>query len=93
MDAYTINGHDGVENSFGEIDNDKTIDILSKMALNFAKSGCDIVAPSDMMDGRIKSIRSKLEKNKFINTCILSYSSKFFAQTFILLFEMRLEVR
>ena len=49
----------------GKIDNDKTIEMLSKMAFNFAKSGVDIVAPSDMMDGRIKLIRSYLEKNKY----------------------------
>ena len=77
LDAYTLNGHDGLVDSLGKIDNDKTIEMLSKMALNFAKSGADIVAPSDMMDGRIKLIRSYLEKNKYHDTCILSYSSKF----------------
>ena len=77
LDAYTLSGHDGLVDSLGKIDNDKTIEILSKMALNFAKSGADIVAPSDMMDGRIKLIRSYLEKNKYHDTCILSYSSKF----------------
>ena len=77
LDAYTLSGHDGLVDSLGKIDNDKTIEMLSKMALNFAKSGADIVAPSDMMDGRIKLIRSYLEKNKYHDTCILSYSSKF----------------
>ncbi len=77
MDAYTTSGHDGILDKNGHVDNDKTIEILSKMALNFAKSGCDIVAPSDMMDGRIRLIRSNLEKNKYHDTCILSYSTKF----------------
>ena len=62
--------------SLGKIDNDKTIEMLSK-CIKFCKSGADIVAPSDMMDGRIKLIRSYLEKNKYHDTCILSYSSKF----------------
>ena len=77
LDAYTVNGHDGVVNSDGDIDNDKTIDILKKMSINFASSGCDIVAPSDMMDGRVKIIREELESNNFYETSILSYSSKF----------------
>ena len=63
--------------SDGDIDNDKTIDILKKMSINFASSGCDIVAPSDMMDGRVKIIREELESNNFYETSILSYSSKF----------------
>ncbi len=77
LDAYTLSGHDGVVNKDGKIDNDATLDILSKMSLNFASSGCKIIAPSDMMDGRIKVIRESLESNNFSETCILSYSSKF----------------
>jgi porphobilinogen synthase len=77
LDAYTISGHDGVINKANEIENDITIKQLSKMSINFAKNGCDIIAPSDMMDGRIKVIREKLEENGFVDTCILSYSSKF----------------
>ena len=57
LDSYTLNGHDGIINKRGKIKNDQTIEILSKMAMNFSSNGCEIVAPSDMMDGRIKIIR------------------------------------
>tara|TARA_B100000242_G_scaffold276731_1_gene232845 strand:- start:31 stop:1032 length:1002 start_codon:yes stop_codon:yes gene_type:complete len=77
LDPYTSTGHDGIINANGEIDNDITIQILVKMSLNLASSGCKIIAPSDMMDGRIKIIRENLEANKFSNVNILSYSSKF----------------
>ncbi len=77
LDSYTNSGHDGILNSMGQIDNDKTIEQLAKMAVLFASNGCDVVAPSDMMDGRVKMIRNQLEKEKKINTCILSYSAKF----------------
>ena len=77
LDAYTTKGHDGIVDESGLVNNDATIEILSEMALLFAKSGCDIVAPSDMMDGRIKVIRETLEKEKFKDIVILSYSSKF----------------
>ena len=77
LDPYTASGHDGIINSNGEIDNDITVQILVKMSLNLASSGCKIIAPSDMMDGRIKIIRENLETNKFFNVNILSYSSKF----------------
>ena len=77
LDAYTTNGHDGVMDRNGQINNDETIEILSKMALLFSANGCEIVAPSDMMDGRIKIIRETLEKEKFKDIIILSYSSKF----------------
>ena len=77
LDAYTISGHDGVLDKSGEVDNDATIEILSKMSLNFVSSGCRIIAPSDMMDGRIKLIREVLENNGFKDTIILSYSSKY----------------
>ena len=77
LDPYTSTGHDGIVNSKGEIDNDITIDTLSKMSVLLANNGCDIVSPSDMMDGRVKIIRSELEKSKNINTCIMSYSAKF----------------
>ncbi|GIR26085.1 MAG: delta-aminolevulinic acid dehydratase [Alphaproteobacteria bacterium] len=77
LDPYTTSGHDGIINSNGEIDNDITVQILVKMSLNLASSGCKIIAPSDMMDGRIKIIRENLETNKFSNVNILSYSSKF----------------
>tara|TARA_X000000950_G_scaffold65075_1_gene79849 strand:- start:28942 stop:29946 length:1005 start_codon:yes stop_codon:yes gene_type:complete len=77
LDPYTISGHDGVTNQNNQIDNDKTIKILAQMALNLSKAGCQIVAPSDMMDGRIKLIRQTLEKNNFNEVIILSYAAKF----------------
>ena len=77
LDAYTKSGHDGVLNKQGIVDNDKTIKILAKMSFLFASNDCDVIAPSDMMDGRVKVIREYLEKKKLFNTCILSYSSKF----------------
>ena len=76
LDPYSIYGHDGiVENKV--IINDKTNEILSKMALSHAIAGADVIAPSDMMDGRILSIRNTLEKNRFHNTAIMSYSAKY----------------
>ena len=76
LDPYSIYGHDGiVENKI--IINDKTNEILSKMALSHAIAGADVIAPSDMMDGRILSIRNILEKNGFHNTAIMSYSAKY----------------
>tara|TARA_Y100001970_G_scaffold29608_1_gene36635 strand:+ start:30328 stop:31299 length:972 start_codon:yes stop_codon:yes gene_type:complete len=76
LDPYSIYGHDGiVENN--KILNDSTNDVLSKMALSHAESGADIIAPSDMMDGRIKKIRETLELNKFHETAIMSYSIKY----------------
>ena len=77
LDAYTTKGHDGVVDKNGVINNDQTIEILSNMAVLFATNGCKIVAPSDMMDGRVKIIRETLEKENFKDTVILSYSSKF----------------
>ena len=77
LDAYTTKGHDGIVDESGQVNNDQTIEILSKMAILFAANGCEIVAPSDMMDGRIKIIRENLEKEKFKDIVILSYSSKF----------------
>ena len=77
LDPYTSHGQDGILSKTGEIDNDKTIEILCKQALCHAQAGADIIAPSDMMDGRIASIRKHLEKNSFTNTAILSYSAKY----------------
>ena len=77
LDAYTLSGHDGIIDSDGKIKNDPTLEVLSKMALNVAEAGCSIIAPSDMMDGRIKLIRENLETKGFHDTLILSYSSKF----------------
>lgn len=77
LDPYTIHGHDGIVNEFHEIENDQTVEILTKQALCHAFAGVDIVAPSDMMDGRILSIRKALEKEGFFNTNILSYTAKY----------------
>lgn len=76
LDPFTSHGHDGIIiNDY--VDNDKTIEVLKKQSLNYAMSGVDIVAPSDMMDGRIGIIRDTLEKNGFKNTIIMSYSAKY----------------
>ena len=77
LDPYTLNGQDGLVDSNGNILNDETVDVLNKQALSHAKAGADIVAPSDMMDGRVGSIRKILEENKFFNTKILAYSAKY----------------
>ena len=77
LDPYTSHGHDGVLNSSNSIDNDKTISLLSKQALLLADAGCDILAPSDMMDGRIQGIRVALEQNQFYDVQILSYAAKY----------------
>ena len=77
LDPYTSHGQDGIIDKKGYILNDDTNNILVKQALSHAESGSDIIAPSDMMDGRIKLIRKELEKNQFYNTKILSYSAKY----------------
>tara|TARA_B100000886_G_scaffold165015_2_gene112573 strand:+ start:3063 stop:4052 length:990 start_codon:yes stop_codon:yes gene_type:complete len=76
LDPYTSHGHDGVIID-NKINNDATIKILVKQALLQAKMGCDIIAPSDMMDGRVGEIRNILDKNNFKDTSILSYAVKF----------------
>ena len=76
LDPYTDHGHDGIIIN-GEIDNDKTIELLCKQALNQAKAGSDIVAPSDMMDGRIIAIRNYLDSNDHTDVQIMSYSAKY----------------
>ena len=76
LDPYTSHGHDGIlENEI--VNNDKTIEVLIQQSLIQANAGCDILAPSDMMDGRIGEIRKSLEKNNFQNTLLLSYAVKF----------------
>ena len=74
--AYTSTGHCGVITD-GQIDNDATCELLAKMALSHAQAGADIVAPSDMMDGRVGAIRQALEKNDFNDVAIMSYAAKF----------------
>ncbi len=76
LDPYSSFGHDGIVRD-KEVVNDETNIILSKMALSHARAGVDFVAPSDMMDGRIQSIRQALELNSFHNVGILSYSAKY----------------
>lgn len=77
LDPYTTHGHDGVLDAEGYVVNDKTITILQKQALVNAAAGVDIVAPSDMMDGRIGAIRAALDRKGFIHTRILAYSAKY----------------
>ena len=76
LDPYSIYGHDGIVEN-GQIVNDNTADVLSEMSLSHAQAGADFVAPSDMMDGRILTIREALEDNGFIDTGIMSYSAKY----------------
>jgi len=76
LDPYTSHGHDGLLHK-GNILNDETIEILVKQSLLQAEMGCDVISPSDMMDGRIGEIRKKLDKNNFKNVQILSYAVKF----------------
>ncbi|MET0380323.1 MAG: porphobilinogen synthase [Methyloceanibacter sp.] len=76
LDPYTSHGHDGLLIG-GEIDNDRTVEILIQQALVQAEAGCDILAPSDMMDGRIGAIRAALEANGFANTQLLAYAAKY----------------
>jgi len=74
--AYTEHGHCGVIKD-GKIDNDATCELLAKVALSHAQAGADVVAPSDMMDGRVKYIREALEENGFENVAIMSYAAKY----------------
>ncbi len=76
LDPYTSHGHDGIIAN-NQIDNDKTLAILAQQALLQAKMGCDVIAPSDMMDGRVGVIRKILDKNNFKNVSILSYAVKY----------------
>ena len=76
LDPYSSFGHDGIVER-GKIINDSTVKVLSKMALSHAQAGADVVAPSDMMDGRILNIRKELEAANFTETVIMSYSAKY----------------
>ncbi len=76
LDPYTSTGHDGIVVD-GRVDNDLTLDALVQMSLNLANSGADILAPSDMMDGRIGVIREGLEQESFTDTILLSYAVKY----------------
>ena len=77
LDPYTIHGQDGVIDATGYVLNEATVEVLCKQALSHAQAGADIVAPSDMMDGRVGSIRQILEESGEIHTRILAYSAKY----------------
>ncbi|TQV72187.1 porphobilinogen synthase [Aliikangiella marina] len=77
LDPYTSHGQDGIIDEDGYVVNDITTEVLVKQAVSHAEAGADIVAPSDMMDGRIGAIREALEEKGFVNTKILSYSAKY----------------
>jgi porphobilinogen synthase len=77
LDPYTTHGQDGIVDNDGYVLNDETVSVLARQALSHAEAGADIVAPSDMMDGRVVAIRSILEENGLIYTRILAYSAKY----------------
>ncbi|MHA3091323.1 porphobilinogen synthase [Acinetobacter brisouii] len=77
LDPYTTHGQDGIIDENGYVLNDETVDCLIKQALSHAEAGADVIAPSDMMDGRIGAIRQALEQNNFIYTNIMAYSAKY----------------
>jgi porphobilinogen synthase len=77
LDPYTSHGQDGITDDTGYVINDQTVDALVKQALSHAQAGADIVAPSDMMDGRIGAIRQALEADGHIHTAIMSYAAKY----------------
>ena len=76
LDPYSVFGHDGIITN-GQIDNDATNEALARMAVSVAEAGADVVAPSDMMDGRVSVIREALEENGHVNVGILSYAAKY----------------
>jgi porphobilinogen synthase len=77
LDPYTTHGHDGLLDQSGRVMNDATVAVLQKQALVCAEAGVDIVAPSDMMDGRVGAIRAALDEGGFLHTRILAYSAKY----------------
>lgn len=77
LDPYTSHGQDGLLDELGYVTNDQTVEVLVKQALSHAKAGAEVVAPSDMMDGRIGAIRVALEQAGFSNTRIMSYAAKY----------------
>ena len=77
LDPYTLSGQDGLTDETGYVLNDETIAVLVKQALSHAQAGAQVVAPSDMMDGRIGAIRQALEQNGYIHTRIMAYSAKY----------------
>jgi porphobilinogen synthase len=77
LDPYSSVGHDGLVSDSGVVLNDETVEVLAKMAVVHAKAGADIVAPSDMMDGRVAAIRQALDQARHTDTAILSYTAKY----------------
>ena len=77
LDPYTTHGHDGVLDTTGYVDNDRTIEMLVAQSKTLADAGCDIIAPSDMMDGRIGAIRQMLEENNYPEMLIMAYAAKY----------------
>ena len=77
MCEYTDHGHCGILDESGYVDNDKSLAVLAKIALSHAQAGADMVAPSDMMDGRVGAIRKMLDEHGFVNVGIMAYSAKF----------------
>ena len=77
MCEYTSHGHCGILTEGGYVDNDKTLEYLSKIAVSYAKAGADMVAPSDMMDGRIGALRNALDENGYETVAIMAYSAKY----------------
>ncbi len=77
LDPFTTHGQDGILDEAGYVDNDVTKDALVQQALSHARAGADVIAPSDMMDGRIGAIREALEANGFVNVQIMAYSAKY----------------
>lgn len=77
LDPYTDHGHDGLIDANGYVSNDESLDVLGRMSLLAAEAGADVIAPSDMMDGRVGYIRKKLDENGFTNVSILSYAAKY----------------
>jgi porphobilinogen synthase len=74
---YTDHGHCGILDSDGDVDNDATLELLARIALTYAEAGADIVAPSDMMDGRVRAIRIALDAKRYTNVAIMAYSAKY----------------
>jgi porphobilinogen synthase len=74
---YTDHGHCGIVDELGEIDNDATVEVLVRTALTYARAGVDVIAPSDMMDGRVRAIRDALDEENFEQIAIMAYSAKY----------------
>lgn len=77
LDPFTDHGHDGVLRADGSVDNDATVELLTKQAIVYARAGADVLAPSDMMDGRVGALRTALERDRRFDVLILSYAAKY----------------